>query len=241
MLDFRALASSSAGCAYHLASGSHPPLLLDAGLRFVSIQQALGYQVGSLAGVLLTHAHGDHMKAVPDLLRFGVDVYASEETWEAISPKFRHCAHTVEALTEFTVGPWTVKPFGAVHDSPGTLGFVIAGPDGGRLLYLTDTGYSKHRFDGLTHLAVECNHSREIIAANTLAGTLDVNRFRRTSENHLSIEVLEKMLLANDLSQVEETWLLHLSDENSDERAFRQRIQRITGTPVHIAPKVLSL
>jgi phosphoribosyl 1,2-cyclic phosphodiesterase len=239
-MEFRALASSSSGCCYHVAAPGTAPLLLDAGLGFDVIQVALDHQVSKLAGVLLTHAHGDHAKAVKRLMAASINVYASAETWEEMG-ETGHRAKTIEARTEFPLGGWTILPFEAVHDSPGTLGFVIASPEGKRLLYLTDTGYSKFKFVGLTHIAIECNHSREILAANTMKGVLDKNRHRRTTHNHLSLERLLQMFEANDLSKVEEIVLLHLSDQNSDEEGFRSAVQRKTGIPTQIAPKVLSL
>lgn len=237
MIDFRALASSSDGCCYLVGSGTYPPLLLDAGLSHLNIQRALGFSVSTVAGVLLSHAHGDHCRAVKNLAAVGVDIYAHEETWKAMGFA-SHRTKTVQAREAFKVGPWSVMPFEAVHDMPGTLGFVIDAPAGGRLLYLTDTAYSRVTFGpGLTHLAVECNFSEEILRANTLAGRIDVFRHRRTSHNHMSLERLLELLAANDLTAVEEIHLLHLSDENSDEGLFRMTVQRATGKPVIVAPK----
>jgi phosphoribosyl 1,2-cyclic phosphodiesterase len=236
MLQFRPLASSSDGCSYVLRAGDHPPLLIDAGIGFRDIQRALDFKVGSLAGVLISHAHGDHVKAVPELLRAGVDCYASSQTWATLRIE-SHRAKTVKEGDEFPVGPWNVHPFEAVHDTDGTLGFVIAGPDGGRLLYLTDSAYSKFRFDGLTHIAVEANYSRELLRQNTISGKINLQRGRRTTCTHLSLERLLDMLKANDLSQCEEIHLLHLSDENSNEEEFKLAVQRATGVPTYIAAK----
>ena len=44
MLDFRPLASSSAGNAYKLSCGLHAPLLIDCGLQFTRLQKALDFQ-----------------------------------------------------------------------------------------------------------------------------------------------------------------------------------------------------
>jgi hypothetical protein len=40
---------------------------------------------------------------------------------------------------------------------------------------------------------------------------------------------------ANDLSKVQEIWLLHLSDGNSDADRFKREIQELTGKPVYVA------
>jgi len=237
MIDFRPLASSSSGCAYHLSGGgAAAPLLVECGIPFKQLQRALAFKVSELAGCLVSHAHGDHSMCAMELRGRGVEVRASLETWDALGLKSNDCAHFLHPRSESQVGDWRVLPFEAVHDCPGTLGFVIGAPSGERLLYLTDSMYSPFRFDGLTHLAVECNYSSEIIRERTREGTVHRERYARTVRTHMSIERLEEMLKANDLSKVERIWLLHLSDANSDENEFKSRIERLTGIPTTIAP-----
>lgn len=237
-LDFRPLASSSAGCAYHLSGGgASRPLLIDCGLRFVEIRRALSYQTALLEGCLISHAHGDHIKAAPDLMRSGVDCYASAETWRSapfVDPT-HHRAKVCRGREQFELGEWRVMPFEAVHDMPGTLGFLVGSPDGSRLLYLTDSAYSPFKFDGLTHIAIEANFSTEMMKQNTREGEIHADRFKRTMKTHMSIERLIDMLRANDLSKVEEIHLLHLSSQNSDAEEFKRLVQRATGKPVYVA------
>jgi len=239
VIHFQPLASSSAGCAYVVRSVGAAPLLIDAGIPFKAIQKGMNFATCTLAGCLISHAHGDHSKAVPELLKLGIDCYASPECWKQLFPKgeLSHRAKGASKVAPFKVGPWTVQAFEAVHDAEGTLGFLVGSPCGKRLLYLTDTGYSKYRFDAITHLCIECNHSREILRENALAGNIPVDRYRRTATNHMSLERLLEMLKANDLRRLEEIHLLHLSDSNSDEEAFRTAVQRQTGVPVYIAAK----
>lgn len=46
---------------------------------------------------------------------------------------------------------------------------------------------------------------------------------------------MKDFLKANDLRHVQEIWLLHLSDGNSDADRFKREIQELTGKPVYIA------
>lgn len=53
-------------------------------------------------------------------------------------------------------------------------------------------------------------------------------------KSHFSLENIKKFLLANGLSRVQEIWLLHLSDGNSDAERFKREIQSLTGKPTYI-------
>lgn len=241
MIEFRPLASSSDGCAYRLGFGpGKGALLLDCGIRFTALEIALDFEVSQLAGCLISHAHSDHCKAVYDLLKRGVKCYATFETWDALwkrDEKFTGpFSHRMKEGQIFHIGDWVVTPFEAKHDLEGTLGFVIDG-HGERCLYLTDSAYSKYRFEGLTRIYIECNHSSELMRQNVREGDIHTERYKRTAQNHMSLERLLDMLKANDLSKVKEIHLLHLSDANSDEVAFKEAVQRATGCPVYIAAK----
>lgn len=68
-------------------------------------------------------------------------------------------------------------PFSIEHDCKEPLGFLIS--DGiDRLMFVTDTHYLKYTFKGLTKIAVECNHSLELIA------DLEPTRKKRLMETH---------------------------------------------------------
>ncbi len=237
-LTFLSLASSSAGCAYHLSGGgSARPLLLDCGLRFAEIQKAIKFKISELAGCVVTHSHGDHIRAAPNLMSLGIDCYASAETWRQ-APKVvpgHHRAKVVTARVPFSVADWTILPFEAIHDVPGSLGFQIDAPSGERLLYLTDSAYTPFKFEGLTHICIEANFSTELIRDNATVGSIHRDRMRRTYKTHMSIERLIEMLKANDLSKVVEIHLLHLSAQNSDAEGFKSLVQRATGKPVYVA------
>lgn len=229
------LASSSAGNAY-VVSSSDGLLLLDAGIPFEVLRRKLAFRVASLDACLLTHEHGDHAKSVLQLMKAGVNVYASAGTWAAlgIKPGFR--ARVVRDQVVESIAGWTVLPLQAVHDAVEPLSFLVAGPTG-KLLYLTDSAYSPFRFTGLTHILLEANFSEQLLQANVESGGLNPAQAARTRRNHMSIERAVDLLKANDMSQVVEIHLLHLSNGNSDAIAFRDSVRAATGRPVFIAPE----
>lgn len=232
-MEIRVLASSSAGNCYWISDGK-TSLLLEAGIRFEEIRKGVRFQVSTIAGCLVSHEHGDHAKSVADVMKAGVDVYASAGTIEALGIS-GHRVRTLKVLEPVRIGTWTILPFDTVHDAVEPLGFVLASTTGAKLLYLTDSAYCKYRFKGLTHLMVEANYSAEILRRNVESGVLHPAQYKRVLRNHMSLERLLEMLAANDLSQVREIWLLHLSDGNSDEAAFKAAVERATGKPVYVA------
>lgn len=233
-MEITVLASSSRGNCYLVADGGQS-LLLDCGIRFHDIQRGIGFSFSSVAGCLVTHEHGDHAKAVQDVMKAGVDVYTSAGTWEALGFT-GHRARTVKAMQQVRIGPWTVLPFDAVHDAAEPLGFLLASSTGAKLLYLTDSAYCKYRFQGLTHLLIECNHSVELLRQSVANGSIPLAHKNRVLTSHMSLERCLDFLKANDLRAVEEIHLIHLSDQNSDADGFKRAVAAATGKPVFVAP-----
>lgn len=233
MIEITALASGSTGNCYHITDG-HTRLLLECGITYREIQQGLNYQVTSLAGCLVSHEHGDHAKAIKDMVKAGVDCYMSRGTAEALGVT-GHRIKPVKAREQFKVDTWTILPFDTVHDAAEPLGFLLANRAGDKLLYLTDSAYCKYRFRGLTHLMLECNHSLDILRENVAAGIIPTDLKNRIIKTHFGLDNVKGFLRANDLSRVQEIWLLHLSQENSNAEQFKREIQSLTGKMVIVA------
>lgn len=233
-MEFRPIASSSAGNAY-LVSSAGRTILIDCGVRFAQLQQECGHSVASLDACLLTHAHTDHSRAAPEVARAAVDIYTNKQTARDLA--LGHRCVVMEPLKTYEIaGFWRVAAFKAVHDVE-AFGFVVADPHGDKLLFLTDSAYCKHRFEGLTHIAVECNHSGERLLEAAVSEPGRAMGYARAARNHMSVERLVEMLKANDLAKVQEIHLLHMSDGNADEDQFRRQVQEATGCPVYVAAK----
>lgn len=235
MIQIKPLASSSAGNAYYITDGT-TALLLEAGIKYKEIQRALNFQTSDIAGCLITHEHGDHGKSASEIIKAGITVYASQGTLDALKLE-GHRISPIQALNQFTIGTWTIMPFDIQHDVSEPLGFLLVNQAGDKLLFATDTYYIKYRFQGVTHLLVECNYSMKILNENVASGRVPAAMKRRLLRSHFSLENVKDFLLANDLSRIQEVWLLHLSDNNSDEALFKREIQSITGKPVYVAQR----
>ena len=176
----------------------------------------------------------DHSKAVKDIMRAGIDCYMSQGTAEALGLS-GHRVHIIRAKRQFRIDNWRIMPIEAIHDSPEPLAFLIANDKGERCLFATDTAYLKNCFVGLNVIAVECNYSLDILKRNVEAGAVPKELKSRILKSHFSLENVKRFLQANDLGKVQEIWLLHMSDGNSDCERFKREVMELTGKPVYIA------
>lgn len=231
MIDIKIIASSSKGNCYLISDGSSP-LLIECGVTWRELQRAIGFRT-DISAVLVSHSHGDHAKAVKDVLKTGITVCVRQETADELGIS-GHWVQTIEPMKPFKLGTWNITTFEIIHDVPG-LGFCLDNQEGERLVYITDTAYVVPRFNGINYLMVECNYSIDILNRNVDEGIIPVEMKKRLLKTHFSLEHLKGFLRANDLSQVREIHLLHLSGSNSDEARFKREIQAITGKPVYVA------
>lgn len=233
-MDVKVIASGSRGNCYRISDGV-TPLLLECGIPIKQIRQGLGFGLTEVAACLVTHEHQDHSKAIRDVLRMGVYVYTSPGTIKALGLE-HHRLRPVKAKETFQVGTWTIRAFETQHDAQEPLGFLLhSQASNERLLYATDTYYIRYKFPGLTHIMVECNYAADILEANVKRGSVPEVLKKRLLTSHFSLDNVKEFLKANDLSQVREIWLLHLSDGNSDAERFKKEIMEVVGRPVYIA------
>ncbi len=224
-MRFVPLASSSHGNAYIVDDGS-TRLLLECGLGPRKLRAACGFSVSEVAGVLVSHEHGDHAKSAVDLLKSGVAVYMSEGTaaglglGDGLLAMAKNLEHNVPVI----IGSYDVVPFRVFHDAEEPLGFLIRSrTDGDVLVFATDTVNLRYRFPGVNLLAIEANYDNEILKRSTKMPPKTVNRIRNT---HMEIDTLCDILKHMDLSRCRQIFLLHLSDGNSHEGHFINKVKR---------------
>lgn len=231
----RVLGSSSKGNCYLLQS-STDTLILEAGVSVHEIKRGLSFKLSKVAGCLVTHEHGDHSKAVFDLMNIGVKVYTSRGTARALKMQIdHHRLQIIQAGEIFEVGSFKVLPFKIEHDVAEPLGFIINHPESGSILFITDSYFVRDTFRNISHVLIEANFSQEIIDQRVREGASPEFLRNRVFKSHMSIETCLKTLKANDLSKVRNIVLIHLSDGNSDAKDFEKRVADQTGKPVFVA------
>lgn len=223
-MKLKTIASGSKGNCYLLETDKGS-LLIEAGIPIKQIKRALNYNFSNIIGCLISHEHMDHAKSIKDIAKLGIDVYASRGTFEALNCVGHRFIPMVPKQTK-VIGEFEVLPFQTEHDAIEPLGFLIRYRDK-KLLFATDTCYLRYKFLGLTHLAIECNYVRSIMEDMLNQGLIDIKRATRTMKSHMSLENLVEFLKANDLSKVQELYLLHLSDDNSNIDIIKNEIRKV--------------
>jgi phosphoribosyl 1,2-cyclic phosphodiesterase len=233
-MDIHTLASSSAGNCYIIDDG-HTKLMLECGIPIKQIREGCGHNLHEIQACLISHGHKDHSKAASDVMKAAIDVYTSKVT--ALNLGLNgHRLHEIEARAQFNVGTWAILPFETEHDCEGSLGFLLySNKTREKLLFLTDSYYCKYRFKGLNYILIECNYAHDILQQNIEAGLIDSAMKNRLLQSHFSLDHVKQFLRANDLSQVKEIILIHLSAGNSDAERFRREVMAASGKPVIVA------
>ncbi len=224
------LGTGSAGNSYLLKPEKGQSLIVDCGVNFKKVKEAVDFDINSICGAIQTHSHGDHSKFTKDFINAGINVYMSSQNQKEIGLK-SHRIISIDNNKQFQVGDFKIMPFEVNHDVY-CFGFLIHHPECGTTLYLTDTSYSNYIFKGLNNLIIECNYSDQIIE-NKLNG----NEFLRDRiiGSHMSLETLLELLGKNDLSKVNNIVLIHLSDSNSNAIEFKNTVRKATNCNVTVA------
>lgn len=212
--------SSSRRNFYTVTASNGKRLLIECGARWTDLQKALSYDLSGIVGCLLTHEHRDHSKAVEAVMVAGIDVFASNGTFDAISVGRNRRAKRIinQTLIKFA-GDFGVLVFSTNHDAAEPMGFIvheIASKE--YLLFATDTSHITQRFKvPFTIVAIECAYDKDVL--QECVDTHDINETlaKRLLTSHMEKQVAMRYLAEFcDLSKCREIHLLHMSADNID-------------------------
>jgi len=238
-MQLHILNSGSVGNCYILDAG-HTALIIECGVNMTEIMKGIGFNPAKVAGVLVSHEHGDHCKAIKQVLAGGMNTYCSAGTIEALGLT-SHRLFPVKAMQTYTIDEFKVMPFNVKHDCNEPMGFIIHHKQCGNVLFITDTYYVPNKFKNLNNILVEANYCQKIVDQRLADGNVHAKVRDRVLTSHMSIDTCLELLKANDLSAVNNIVLIHLSDKNSNAEEFKQRVQQQTGKTVHVAGKNMSI
>lgn len=238
-MRLKILGSNSAGNCYLLYNDTEC-LIIELGVKFNLVKQALNFNLSKVVYAICTHEHGDHSKAVKDALLAGINVVMSKGTQEALnlsSHRIKNICHG----QKYKAGSFEVMAFNAHHDCNEPLSFLIRHPEAGTICFITDSYYCDFTFPGLTNIMVEANYSDEIINERAAVGSIHGFLRDRTLASHMSLATCKDFLRANDLTKVNNILLLHLSDSNSNAELFQKEVKELTAKTVNVACKGMDI
>lgn len=231
-MKLRVLGSSSNGNCYVLDNGGEA-LIIEAGVKFTEVKKALDFNLSKVVGCIISHQHGDHAKYIKAMVDCGFYTLALPEVWAA-KQLFGQRTIAIVPYKGYKLGNFKIVPFPACHDVP-CVGYLIEHPACGRLLFLTDSCMCENTFKGLDNIMVECNYSHKSLVKAIKEGRTPLSQRERLLTSHMELGTCKEFLTANDLTNVANIVLLHLSENNSDEPYFVSEIERQTGKMVYAA------
>ena len=210
--------SGSNGNAFLVQSGT-TSLLIDAGVPIRLLRSGLkqaGVDDGQLTAALISHEHIDHVRSLPQLLRYqtapflatGGTIRALRTTnvgWSRITP-----------AESFAVEALTVTPIGVSHDAEEPVGFLIQERDV-RVAIFTDLGEANtdvcSALSGAALIVLESNYDERMLQAGPYPAHL--KRRIRGPLGHLGNHACAELLAGHAGKQTSDVWLAHLSEKNN--------------------------
>lgn len=236
-MKLKVIGSGSSGNCYLLDDGEEI-LVLEAGMPFAEVKEAIDYQTSRIVGVLSSHEHGDHRKYLHEYEEAGMPVARGKHVYYMMVRQEEYlCQRYYQHF-----GRFMVRSFKVVHDVP-CYGYVIDHPDMGRLVFVTDTEYVKYVFPGVTQIMIETNYAQDILDENMNNGEIPKVLRDRIMKSHMSFDTAKKMVEANKSSELRNVIMCHLSSRNSDKKRFMDEMQEVAGRycNVHIAKKGMEI
>ena len=239
------LGSSSLGNGYILQNDTEA-LIIEAGVKMEEAKKALHWNTAKVRGCVMSHEHGDHSKYAKEYEKAGIRLLALPEVIER--RRLGRLAAPIVTGKGYVLGGFRVLPFPVMHDVP-CVGFLITHEETGRICFFTDTyafareeiqgdGVPKlipYRFPNVAHWLVEANYDDRILNRNIENGNIPPSFKNRLQLSHMSITNAVRTMKRQDLSAAKDILLIHLSDGNSDERRFVERMRKATGKRVVVA------
>ena len=204
-------------------------LLIDCGPDFR--QQIMPMPFRKIDGVLITHAHYDHMGGMDDLrpyCQFGeINVYADAVAKRGLLQMLPYCfaehrypgvpaigLHEIRPHESFTIGDISITPFQVMHGKLPILGFRFSHltTDDGRQTVISVFPADKKQRSGLVYITDMKTIDDAEVPYATGAEVLVVNALRRQKPHH-SHQLLNDAVAFAQRVGARQTYLIHPSHE----------------------------
>ena len=171
MMQIHVFASGSGGNCL-VVDDNDTKIMIDAGISRRRTEQALaglGYTMGDIGGVLITHEHSDHISGLESIVRaWATPVYAPHtiaNKLRGMFPALEEALRIVPVDEPFRIGALQIRAFHTSHDTDESVGYRIEGS--ARYGHATDTGTvtpgMRQMLTGCDTVLLESNHDEQML------------------------------------------------------------------------------
>jgi phosphoribosyl 1,2-cyclic phosphodiesterase len=223
------LGSGSRGNALAISEGG-ATLLVDVGFSAREIRRraaAAEVSLEAVAGVALTHEHGDHAAGAALMAReLGVPIFCSPGTWERLRVRAGHARHIPLTMTSAVeAGPFRIESAQTSHDAAEPLALAVSSGrvsigiayDLGR-----PTAAVRYLLRGRTALVLESNHDDVLLRTSGYPPV--VQQRIAGAGGHLSNRAAAELLADLVHAELAVVVLAHLSERCNTEQHARDAV-----------------
>lgn len=206
-------------------------LLVDAGFSAREIRRratAAGVPLTAVAGIALTHEHGDHASGAAVLAReLGVPIICSPGTWDRLRARVGQAQHIPLSMTRpAEVGPFLVEAAESSHDAAQPVALAVStsrGSIGVAYDLGRPTAAVRYLLRGRTALVLEANHDDVLLRTSGYPPVVQqrIAGHGGHLSNRAAAELLADLVHANLAVVV----LAHLSERCNTARHARDAVE----------------
>jgi phosphoribosyl 1,2-cyclic phosphodiesterase len=208
-------------------------LLIDAGFSAREVErraEMAGLDLRRIAGIALTHEHGDHACGAAGLARrLRVPVLTTQGTWSRLATALGEAEHRPLGLcARVEIGPFTIDACPTSHDAMDPLAVAVRVPDGTSVGVAYDFGRPttalRYLLRSLTAIVLESNHDEVRLRTSDYPPV--VQRRIAGSGGHLSNRAAAQLLAELHHPGLSVVVLAHLSQQCNTTEAARDEVGR---------------
>jgi hypothetical protein len=176
-----------------------------------------------------------------EFLQIGIKIFTVQDVIQKFGLQNEFNAVQLEYQKPFSVGEFQIIGLKAFHDVE-TAAFIINHPECGNVLFATDTFKFPYKLSmKLNNALIEANYCEQILKDRLNDFSQSDYLPNRVIKSHMSAQECLRTLQNQDLSELNNIVLVHLSDGNSHAERFHQLISENTGKTVYIAETGLEI